>query len=443
VKPVAPALWLSARGVYALLGLALVLAVAGAFHPVLYAFAAATVVLGALVAADAYLGPRARALRVVRRPLPALALRRSSSLTYDVENRAQVAIRAGILETPVGNVDFAAEVVLVTVPPRSAASVSLAVAPRERGPAAFGALYVWVENRIGLLRRRYRVDAAEEGRVFPDLSAVERYGTLAKRNTLVEAGLRRLRLRGAGTEFESLREYLPGDAFRAVDWKATARRGKLMVAQHEVERSQTVVVVLDCGRLMTPRIGPQRKFDYALTAGLSVARIAQAAGDNVGLYAFAAKPLLDIAPRRGSAHAAALARAAYDVQPRFEEPDYETTFTELRRRYAKRSLFVFFTDIFDPVTSASVLAALTSLVPRHLVLCVLMNDAAIARALEREPVAPSQAYRTAVAMTLSDERVAAVAILRSRGILVVDVPAPEMTVALLDAYLNVKARGAL
>ncbi len=443
MKPVAPALWLSARGVYALLGLALVLAVAGAFHPVLYAFAAATVVLGALVAADAYLGPRARALRVVRRPLPALALRRSSSLTYDVENRAQVAIRAGILETPVGNVDFAAEVVLVTVPPRSAASVSLAVAPRERGPAAFGALYVWVENRIGLLRRRYRVDAAEEGRVFPDLSAVERYGTLAKRNTLVEAGLRRLRLRGAGTEFESLREYLPGDAFRAVDWKATARRGKLMVAQHEVERSQTVVVVLDCGRLMTPRIGPQRKFDYALTAGLSVARIAQAAGDNVGLYAFAAKPLLDIAPRRGSAHAAALARAAYDVQPRFEEPDYETTFTELRRRYAKRSLFVFFTDIFDPVTSASVLAALTSLVPRHLVLCVLMNDAAIARALEREPVAPSQAYRTAVAMTLSDERVAAVAILRSRGILVVDVPAPEMTVALLDAYLNVKARGAL
>src|SRR4029077_15517649 len=111
-----------------------------------------------------------------------------------------------------------------------------------------------------------------------------------------------------------LREYAAGDPFRAVDWKATARRGRLMVVQHEVERSQQVIVALDAGRLMHARIGPQRKFDYALTAGLSVARIAQIAGDGVGLIAFAAHPLLDVAPRRGAAHHAALVRAAYDLQ---------------------------------------------------------------------------------------------------------------------------------
>ena len=280
-------------------------------------------------------------------------------------------------------------------------------------------------------------------RVLPDLSAVEGYGTLAKRSTLLDAGLRRLRLRGVGSEFESLRDYQPGDAFRLVDWKATARRGHLMVTNYDVERSQNVVIALDCGRLMTPRIGTQRKFDYALTAGLSVARIAQAADDNVGLVAFAAKLLLSIPARRGAAHYRALAQAAFDLQPRFEEPDYETVFTQLRRTYARRSLIVLFTDIFDPVTSAAVLAALGSLVPRHLPLCVLMNDTAIARALDEEPRTVSGAYRTAVAMTLADERAKAIAVLRSRGIIVVDVPADRLTVALLDAYLDVKARGLL
>jgi uncharacterized protein (DUF58 family) len=441
--PVAPALWLSARGVWALLGLALLLALTSIVPELLAVFAAACAAFVAAAGADIALGPSARSLRIVRRPLPALALRRQGSLTYDIENRARVAIRVGVVETPVAGIEFASEVVTADVPARSATSRELAFVARERGPARFDALFAWVENGVGLVRRRYRIDAAVQARVFPDLSAVESYGTLAKRNTLLEAGLRRLQLRGSGGEFESLREYQAGDAFGIVDWKATAHRGKLMVAQYEVERSQNVIVALDCGRLMLARIGLQRKFDYALTAALSVARVAQLAGDNIGLHAFAAKPLLEIAARRGAAHLGALTRAAYDLQPRIEEPDYEATFVDLRRRYSKRSLFVFFTDIFDPVTSASVLAALDSLLPRHLVLCVLMNDAAIAGALEVEPVTVSAAYRTAVAMTLADERAKAVAVLRSRGSIVVDVPAPRLTVALLDAYLRVKSRGAL
>jgi uncharacterized protein (DUF58 family) len=443
MRSVAPAIWLSARGVWVLLFLALLLALASVIHPVLYVFGVAIAVAIALLAADVALGPSPTALRVVRHPLPHLALRRTGTLTYDVENRAAIGVRVGLIEAPIATIDFAADTVVATVPPRSARTLELAFLARERGPVHFGAVYVWVENQIGLLRRRYRTESSDDGRVMPDLSAVESYGTLAKRSTLIDAGLRRLRMRGVGSEFESLREYQAGDAFRLVDWNATARRGHLMVAQYDVERSQNVIVALDCGRLMTPRIGPQRKFDYALTAALSVARIAQAANDNVGLIAFAAKPVLKIAPRRGAAHVNALAQATYDLQPRMEEPDYETVFTELRRAYSKRSLVILFTDIFDPVTSASVLAGLGSLVPRHVVMCVLMNDAAIASALEEEPKTVSGAYRTAVAMTLADERAKAIAVLRSRGIIVVDVPAARLTVAILDAYLDVKARALL
>jgi uncharacterized protein (DUF58 family) len=443
MRRVFPALWLSGRGVWWLLAVALVVAftsVFPAFAP-LAIFAAATYV--ALVIADLVLGPRVQAVRLRRGPTGFVSLRHRAALRYVVENRSPVGIRIEILESPVATFAFEHETIGDRIAPRTFVETVSPFHARERGLVRLDAIYCRLENNLGFVSRRYRIDLPEEVRVFPDLSAVERYGRLARRTTLIESGLRKMRLRGAGTEFETLREYLPGDGFRQINWKATARHGQLMVEQYEVERSQNVLVLLDAGRLMTPRIGPQRKFDYALTAALSVAQIAQAAGDNVGLTAFAAKSVLAIPPRRGAAHVAMLTRAAYDLQPRLEEPDYETAFTQLKQRYAKRSLIVLFTDMFDPAASAAVLAGLATLVPRHLVMCVLMNDTAISRALDDVPEAPRDAYRAAVALALVAEREKAIATLRSRGIIVVDVPAPKLTVALLDAYLDVKSRGLL
>jgi len=443
MRPVFPALWPSARGIWALLGLAFGLALAGIVPALLPAVIVSAFILMVLGAVDAALGPASRALHIERRAAPPLALRRRAELTYDLENRAPLPVRVGIVEPPQARVALDAVETIVRIPARSSASAQLGIEPRERGTTLLGPFYAWSENRIGFLRRRYRIEAREEVRIFPDLSAVVGSGRLAERRTLLEAGLRRLRLRGDGSEFESLREYGEGDAFARIDWKATARRGRTMVAQREPERSQNVIVALDCGRLMTPRLGVICKFDYALTAALSVARIAQQADDNVGVTAFAARPILDLSPRRGAAHFRALARALYDLQPRLEEADYETTFTALSRRYSKRSLIVLFTDIFDPVTSSAVLAGVAMLVPRHLVVCVLMNDAALAAALHDDVQTAAAAFRTAVAMRLADERAKAVAVLRGRGIIVIDVPAPELTAALLDAYLDIKARGRL
>ncbi|HEY0797921.1 MAG TPA: DUF58 domain-containing protein [Candidatus Baltobacteraceae bacterium] len=436
-----PAWWLSPRGVWALLALAALTAVASVVAWVVLADYLCAVLFLAALLADLRLGPGPQALRVVRDPPLRLALRRPERVAYDVENRSATPVRVGLVETPLAAIDFSQDTVLGAVPAHASVTLEQSVLARERGLVTFGTIFLWAQNAIGLVRRRYAVPGDLEVRVFPDLSAVEEYGTLARRNTLLEQGLRKLRLRGVGTEFESMREYAPDDAFRNIDWKTSARRGRLMVQQREIERSQQVLILLDCGRLMVARMGAQRKFDYALTAGLSVARVAQTAGDNVGLIAFAGKPILSIAPRRGEAHVAALARASYDLQPRLEEPDYEWTFADVNRRYSKRSLIVLFTDIFDPAASAEVLAGLGHLARRHAVLCVLMNDAAIASALSQEPQRIEEAYRASVAMRLADERATAIAHLRARGVIVVDVPAAKLTVALLDAYLDIKARG--
>ncbi|MBV9102328.1 MAG: DUF58 domain-containing protein, partial [Candidatus Eremiobacteraeota bacterium] len=375
-----PAMWLSRRGVWVLLILCALLALSSIVPLALVLVALTALAATVTVIADLRIGPSGEQLRLQRSHGPYAALDRADALDYTFENRCGSSLHIELAEAPVERVAFEDATSLVA-PAHSVLTFTNRFVAYERGPARFSAVYARVRNDVGMLERRFFSCAPLEIHVYPDFSAVEGYGTLARRSTLLETGLRKLRLRGAGTEFESLREYAAGDAFRTIDWKATARRGRLMVAQYDVERSQNLLIGLDAGRLMTPRIGRRRKFDYALSAGLSVARVAQIAGDNVGLVAFAGRTLREVPPHRGLSHHAALVRAVYDLQPRMEEPDYEAFAAHVRRRYAKRSLVVIFTDLFDPAASQAILGSIAVLSGRHLVMCIFMNDASISDAV--------------------------------------------------------------
>lgn len=435
--------WIAPRFVGWLVVVACVVALGALWPPLAAVGALGGFVLLGFLLFDIAAGPRRGEVVLAREPIEHLALRSPGALRYSIVNRSRVPVRYAIVDTPVDMLHMPEEPAAGVVGPDRRKVVELAVTPLERGDCTLGDLYLTADNPLGLVRRRWRVPDATVAHVYPDLSAVERYGVLARRGRLVEAGFRRLRLRGGGGEFDSLREWQPDDEFRSIDWKATARRNKLMVAQYDIERSQTVMLVLDAGRLMTPRIGGQRKFDYAITAALSVASIASLVDDKVGVLAFAGGIREHIAPRAGNRHVAGLVQRLYDLQPRFEESDYAGAFAYLRRRQPKRSLVIFFTDMFDPVASASVLANVAVLAPRHLVVCVLMNDEAIATALASMPATADEAYRASVAASLGAERRKAAAMLQQRGIAVIDVPAADLTVSLINAYIDVKARNLL
>src|SRR5579863_5492259 len=373
--------WVTPRFLWTLAAIALLLACS----PGVALFEWLAALLGAALAvatlADAWLGPPASALRIARLPPAHFALGIPAELSYTIENRSKRAARVGIVETPVPMLRFDVDECIGEVPARSRVTLVRAVTPIARGAGELQRLYFWYENALGLVRRRRRTDAPQPIRVYPDLAAVERYGRLHVRNRVIEAGLRRMKLRGTGTEFESLREWSDGDDFRTIDWKATARRGKLMVAQHEVERSQSVMLLLDCGRLMTARIEGRRKLDYSVTAALSLATIAGLASDRVGLVAFAREILAASAPRSARSSIARLTDALYDLEPRFEEANYSRAFAYLRHHLQKRSMIVFLTDVIDPLTQAALLGEVASLARRNLLICVFMNDAAVASAL--------------------------------------------------------------
>ncbi len=435
--------WITPRFLWVLATIALLLACSPGASFLLLLAIALGVVLVAAVVADAALGPRATAVIVQRIPPEHFALGIDAQLSYEAENRSEVAVRAGIVETPLRVLRFGVDELAGELPPHSRVTLRRPVTPVARGADELGRIYFWYENVLGLLRRRGCVNAPEAIRVYPDLSAVERYGALHVRNRSIEAGLRRMRLRGAGTEFESLREWSAGDDFRTVDWKATARRGKLMVAQHEVERSQSVMLLLDCGRLMTARIEGGRKLDYAVTAALSLATIAGLASDRVGLVAFAHDILAASAPRSTRSSAARLSDLLYDLEPRFEEANYSRAFAYLRHHLHKRSMIVFLTDVIDPLAQAAIMTEMGSLARHHLLICVFMNDAAIGAALRDEPQSVGEAYRSNVALGLANERRLAKTMLERCGATVIDVPARQLSTALIDEYLRVKRRGLL
>ncbi|HEV3154787.1 MAG TPA: DUF58 domain-containing protein [Candidatus Baltobacteraceae bacterium] len=435
--------WLSPRTAWFGTAIVLLFAAGGvvaAFLPFAFALSA---LFCAWIVADALTAPRAKDLLVRRIESEPFALRHPAELRYEVRNGSAQPVTLGLIESPSTRLRFEVDELAFHVAPRAQAVASRAVTPVSRGREDLSTLYVWFEHPLGALRRRMRVQQRQEIRVYPDLSAVERYGTLHARNRLIEAGLRRMRLRGIGTEVESVREFETGDAFRAINWKATARRGRLLVSQYEVERSQNVMLLLDAGRLMTAQVGDQRKFDYAVTAALSVSTIAALANDKIGLVAFAADILRAYAPRSGGRSSARIASELYDLEPVFEEADYERAFAYARSHVNKRSLVLFFTDMVDPVAQSSVLAQIGTLSRRHLVVCVFMNDAAIERAIAAAPVTMQAVFETGVALELRDERRAAAAVLTRMGVRVVDVPAPQLTTALIDQYLQIKQRGLL
>ncbi|HZO93801.1 MAG TPA: DUF58 domain-containing protein [Candidatus Baltobacteraceae bacterium] len=429
------------RGVAALVVAGALAALLARVEPWAYAVATGALLFALLAAYDALLlrGP----LEIARTVPARIALGRADAFAYEIVNRTPRARRVAVVEAPAERLAIDPAEARAAVAARSRATVRIRFAPRERGRTTLRSYHARVQSALGIVELRRNVSAPVPLRVLPDLSALDASGDVVARTKLMQAGLRRLRLRGAGGEFASLREYGPDDEFRAIDWKASARRGRAMVATYDVERAQQIVLALDAGRLMAARLGERRKLDYAVGAALALAAMARLAADRVGALAFAAAMLARVAPGAGAAHVAALTDLLSDVEPHVEEPDYERAVLELDRTLRRRSLVVLFTDIFDPIASSAVLSATALLAKKHLVLVVLMNDAAIESALRAEPRRAADAYRAAVAATLAEERARAVASLRERGILVVDVPAAELTLALLDAYVDVKTRGLL
>ncbi|HEY2807021.1 MAG TPA: DUF58 domain-containing protein [Gemmatimonadales bacterium] len=319
---------------------------------------------------------------------------------------------------------------------------NLTIAPVRRGRDSGGTLSMRSVGPLGLGMRQGQRAVPWEVTVMPALPASRLRATIG-RSTRRQPGVHRMRRLGAGQSFERLRDWVPGDDIRAIDWKATARRRKPTTRQYEEERRQQVLLVLDAGRLMAAESGGVPMMEYAVRAAVDLAFAAYHHDDDVGVLVFGAGVEHYVAPQRGRRGLHGIMEVLAIAQPTLDEPDYPGAFRYLAMRNRKRALTVFIGDLIDRGASEALVAAVGSLRPRHLPLAVTLRNPEIDAAAVRRSTNPQEAWRRAAAEELLAARGGAVALMRRSGIVVLDTPPARAGEAAVTAYLEMKRRGRL
>ncbi len=379
----------------------------------------------------------------IERPLRfPLAVDRPNKIQLEIANRTgrqiSIIVKDDIPENCGGDDASLATIVR----PGVLSKLSYRLIPKQRGDASFGNIHFWIRSGLGLVWKHGESQAATSVKFYPGLGFIEK-GRLTPRRLLVEDMVRSMRQRGQGTEFDSLRNYVPGDDARLIHWSTSARKGRPMVRQNRLERSRTLFLVLDAGRMMTARVLGKTKFDHGLNAALLLSHSALEFGDHVGIAAVAEEPLCFLPPSKGAGQFGRILDATYSLEPKIQEPRFHLIMSQVTTRLKRRSLVVIFTDLTDERASKGLMRYNLALLPKHLPLVVAMSDNELLEVADGYPATESDLYRQAVAAEMLNRREQLLAKLRAAGVLVVDTAPDRISGALLDRYLEIKTRNLL
>lgn len=406
----------------------------------------ADTVLLVLFLTDTTLAPtvgRLGEVGVTREAPPAFSLGHDATVTYRWHNGSGRAARLRVRELRPDILGGLVPRRTVVVPAHAQTTDQVRVIPVRRGHETAGSMTIDSTGplRLGLVRTT--VQLPWEARVYPVLTTLRRRTAMAQALRRRELGRQPYRRLGEGRLFESLRDFVPGDDPRQVDWKATARRRKLITRQFEAERRQQVLLVLDAGRLLTADVAGVPRMDSIVQAALELAYAAAQQDDNVGIMVFADGVKHFVAPQRGRRGLKQVLDVLADVTPSLVEPDYPGAFRYLAARNRKRALTVVFTDVIDRLASEALVANLASLRPRHLPLAVTLRNPELDAVAVRRPELVQDAWRKAAAEELLRAREEALSHMRRAGVVVLDVPPERAAEAVVDKYLELKRRGRL
>ena len=357
-----------------------------------------------------------------------------------IGNRSKRTLQVDLRDDIPDECEAAPEEFSLRLPPQSRSLVDYELRARRRGAFQLEDIYLRVFSRLKLWQRQMKFPAAQELNVYPDMRQMREYALLARADRLNLMGMRRARRIGQDNEFERLRDYTLDDNYKHIDWRSTARRGKLTVKDFQANQSQRVIFLIDCGRMMTLTSGGISLLDHALNATLMLSYVALRRGDSVGLLCFADEIQRYVPPRGGMNQMNRLLHASFDRSAQLVESRYDEAFVYLNSHCRKRSLVILITNIIDEVNSNQVGQYLTSMVGRHLPLAVLMRDHSVFDAAVVRGADDAGLYRAAAASQIVSWRRSVLADLESQGVLSLDVFPEQMTAPLVNRYLEIKAR---
>lgn len=324
--------------------------------------------------------------------------------------------------------------------PGSAVSLRYNLRPVKRGEYSFGAVNVFVSSMLGLVERRFRYSQDALVPVYPSYLQLRRYELMAISNRLTEAGVKKIRKVGHSMEFDSIRQYVTGDDYRTINWKATSRSGAVMVNHYTDEKAQQVYNVIDKGRTMKMPFEGMTLLDYAINASLVMANVSLIKQDKAGLITFSHKQGAMIAAERRSGQMHRIQEQLYAEKTGYVESNYEHLYSMLKTGVRQRSLVLLYTNFETLDGLQRSLPLLRGIAKQHLLVVIFFENTELKALLESNPTTTEEIYIKTIAEKFAYEKRLIVKELQRYGIQSVLTPPKHLTVNTVNKYLELKAR---
>ncbi len=378
----------------------------------------------------------------VRRRLPKVfSLGDPNKVTLEITNESPRALSLQVIdELPVQfqKRDFSEELFLTANKQRI---FSYELTPTERGEYAFGAVNVFMETKMGLVQRRWREDYEMSVPVYPSIVQMKQFELRAFDRVTNQQGIKKMRRIGHSYEFEQIKNYVRGDDIRSINWKATGRRGQLMINQYEDERAQQIYSIIDKSRSMKMPFNGLSLMDHAINTSLVISNIALQKFDKAGLITFSDKLGTTIKADRKANHLNKILQSLYRERERPVEANYELLYQTARKLIKGRSLILLYTNFESMYALDRVLPMLRRVNTLHLLVVVFFENTEIKEFSEAEAKDLSEIYTQTVARQFLAEKTAMVQKLKQYGIQAVLTAPEDLSVNTINKYLELKSRG--
>ena len=397
----------------------------------------------ALAVVEFFVATPTRTVKVERALPPTLALGETGRVEWVVTNPTRRQVRVAIADELAPSLGAGSRRAELVVPAEGSLSASTTIRPSRRGDFTPTELVVRTYGPLGLAARQAPRSLPGRIRVLPSFRSRREAELRMDRARILEVGLRSARFRGGGTDFDQLRDYSPDDDFRRMDWAATARMGRAIVRTYRAERNQTVLLLLDNGRLMAGQVDGVPRVEHAMDAAMTITAVATRLGDRVGLVAFDRTVRDVVLPENGAGQFRRVVDALCRLEPELAESDYRRAFVETLTRFRRRTLLILLTELADQALVEVLFGDLPLILRRHLVVIGAVRDPQLQQWAGSVPTEAGTAYRKAAAVGALDQRDRLAGRLAGMGAAVVDATPGRFAAQLADFYLDVKATARL
>ncbi|MCW5923260.1 MAG: DUF58 domain-containing protein [Saprospiraceae bacterium] len=402
----------------------------------------ALIVALALTVADAALLYGRQPKIVCERILnPVFSLSDPNPVTLHLENQGNVFYRATIADELPFQFQRRDFEVALNLPPRAPRKLEHHLTPFSRGIYSFGNINVFVATRLGLLERRLIFGQPQDVAVYPSIIQMKRYELRAMRQIAHETGIKKMRRIGHSYEFEQIKNYVQGDDYRSINWKASSRRAALMVNQYEDERSQQVYCIVDKSRVMRMPFEGLSLMDYAINTTLAISNIILKKQDKAGLLTFSDVIGATLKAERDTSQLSRILEALYREKERPGESNFELLYEAVRRLIGARSLLLLFTNFESSYALERAMPTLRRLNRSHLLVVVFFENTEIRRLAQEDVQKTADIYRQTVARQFLQEKKEMVQKLRQYGIQAILTKPQDLTLNTINKYLELKSRG--